>query len=226
MKKIMSAALAAVAFAISPVQAVESEELRSYNSLDSLGCMILRECTDGVIKLTTISDLQKEYPNTDYSLVADEFSQLLTELNRIGVDVFLAPDKYFPPNNRGVYDTVSNTFFLNDGRMGDAAQLISVTRHEGWHVAQDCMAGTIDNTFLAIIVDPEEVPVFWQEYTERVYSATPNVIPWEKEAIWAGKTEDMTVSALSACQAPVPMWETYEPTPMTREWLESKGYIK
>ena len=221
----MSAAFAALAIA-SPVHSIESEELRSYNSLDSLGCMILRECTDDVVKITSIDDLKLVYPDSDYTHVEDEFNQLIAELDRIGVDVFLAPDKYFPPNNRGVYDTNSNTFFLNDGRMSDPTQLLDVTRHEGWHVAQDCMAGTIDNTFMAIILDPDEVPGYWQEYTESVYSATPAVIPWEKEAIWAGKEQNMTVQALSACQAPTPMWETYEPTPLTREWLERNGYIK
>ena len=110
--------------------------------------------------------------------------------------------------------------------MDDPAELIDVTRHEGWHAAQDCMAGSISNTFMAIIMDPDEVPGFWQEYTERVYEATPNVIPWEKEAIWAGKTERMTFDALQACQADVPMWETYAPTPMTREWLVNGGYIE
>jgi len=225
MKKFMSAAFAALAIA-SPVHSIESEELRSYNSLDSLGCMILRECTDDVVKITSIDDLKLVYPDANYTYVEDEFNQLIAELDRIGVDVFLAPDKYFPPNNRGVYDTTSNTFFLNDGRMGDPTQLLDVTRHEGWHVAQDCMAGTLDNTYMAIIMDPDEVPGFWQEYTERVYSATPAVIPWEKEAIWAGKEQNMTVSALQACQAPTPMWETYEPTPLTREWLERNGYIE
>ena len=224
MKKIMSVALAALAIA-SPVRAVESEELKSYNSLDSLGCMILRECTDNVVRLNSIDDLQAIYPDVDYSQVSDEFNDLVAELNRIGVEVYLAPDKYFPPYNRGVYDTVSNTFYLNDGRMGDPTQLIDVTRHEGWHAAQDCMAGTIDNTFMAIIMDPDKVPGFWQEYTERVYASTPNVIPWEKEAIWAGKTEGMTFGALQACQADVPMWETYTPTPMTREWLVNRGFI-
>ena len=35
-------------------------------------------------------------------------------------------------------------------------------RHEGWHAAQDCMAGTIDNSFIAIIKPQEEVPKMYQ----------------------------------------------------------------
>jgi len=50
-------------------------------------------------------------------------------------------------------------------------------------------------------------------------------IPWEKEAMWAGKTEGMTQKALQACAAGE-MWKVYEPTPKTAEWLREKGYIK
>ena len=46
----------------------------------------------------------------------------------------------------------------------------------------------------------------------------------EAEATWAGKTENMTQQALEAC-ATGAMWEIYEPTPLTREWLEENKYI-
>jgi hypothetical protein len=58
---------------------------------------------------------------------------------------------------------------------------------------------------------------------ERTYPS--NAVPWEAEAWWAGKTKDMTVDALEAC-ATGAMWEIYEPTPLTRKFLEEKGYIK
>ena len=35
--------------------------------------------------------------------------------------------------------------------------VMSVMRHEGWHAAQDCIAGTIDNNFIAIIKPEEDV---------------------------------------------------------------------
>ena len=35
----------------------------------------------------------------------------------------------------------------------------------------------------------------------------------------------MTARALEAC-ATGAMWEIYEPTPLTREYLEKEGYIK
>ena len=53
----------------------------------------------------------------------------------------------------------------------------------------------------------------------------PAARPWEAEATWAGKTENMTQEALESC-ARGTMWTDYEPTPMTREWLEENGYIQ
>ena len=79
-------------------------------------------------------------------------------LDQVGVNVFLGDEKYFPPNHRGVYHTISNNFFLNEDYVGDPRVLLSVMRHEGWHAAQDCMAGTIDNNFIAIIKPESEVP--------------------------------------------------------------------
>ena len=51
-------------------------------------------------------------------------------------------------------------------------------------------------------------------------------VPWEQEAIWAGNTPMMSVDAINVCASGEPMWETYEPTPKTREWLEAQGYIE
>ena len=102
--------------------------------------------------------------------------------------------------------------------------LMSVMRHEGWHAAQDCMAGTIENNMIAIIMSEEDVPEMWQEMARRAYALMPAAIPWEKEATWAGKTEGMTMKALQSCAAGT-MWSDYEPTPMTREWLVENGYI-
>ena len=102
--------------------------------------------------------------------------------------------------------------------------LMSVMRHEGWHAAQDCMAGTIENNMIAIIHNEEDVPMMWQELVKRTYKDTPHAIPWEKEAYWAGKTEGMTVAALESC-ARGTMWTDYEPTPMTRGAVKN-GFLK
>jgi len=106
--------------------------------------------------------------------------------------------------------------------MNDPSVLMQVMRHEGWHAAQDCMAGTIDNSFIAIIKPEEEVPMLWRVMAERTYPES--AVPWEAEAQWAGRTEGMTMQALEAC-ANGNMWEVYPPTPMTGEWLQKNGYL-
>lgn len=205
-----------------PLQAKEGD-IKGYNTYDAMGCMMLFDCTDDVEQITSFAQIEKEYPTANFSEIREEAQSLISALNDSGVKVFLGPEKYFPPNHRGVYHTIGNNFFLNDYYMGDPKTLISVIRHEGWHAAQDCMAGTIDNNLIAIINPEEDVPMLWRELAERTYP--PEAVPWEAEAWWAGKTEGMTIDALKACSTGT-MWEEYEPTPLTRQWLEENGYIK
>ena len=192
--------------------------------MDAMGCMLLRECTDGVKEVFSLLDISSEYSNTDkFYPIANEFNRMLVALNQVGVKVFLADEKYFPVGHRGVYHTVSNNFFLNKTFMGRPGVLMSVMRHEGWHAAQDCMAGTIENSLIAIIKPEEDVPGIWKEMVKRMYP--PHAQPWEAEATWAGKTEGMTQDALESC-ARGTMWTDYEPTPLTRKYLVEEGYIK
>ena len=197
--------------------------IKGYNSMDAMGCMLLRECTDGVDKIKSIDTIADEYPDSDYSAIATEFNDMLTSLDRVGVEVFLADSKYFPVGHRGVYHTVSNNFFLNRNHVARQGTLMSVMRHEGWHAAQDCMAGTIENSMIAIIKPEESVPPIWKEMVKRTYP--PQAQPWEAEATWAGKTEGMTMKALESCAAGT-MWTDYEPTPLTYQWLKENNYVK
>ena len=221
MIKTIFAMLAAVSLG-TPAFADDSKITKGYNSMDAMGCMLLRECTDGVQRIENISTIADVYPDTDFDFVANEFHTMLSAFEQIGVGVFLADSKYFPIDHRGVYHTVSNNFFLNKRYMDRAGTLMSVVRHEGWHAAQDCMAGTIKNSMIAIIKSEEEVPMIWKEMVKRTYPA--HAQPWEAEATWAGKTEGMTMKALQSCAAGT-MWTDYEPTPMTREWLVENGFI-
>ena len=206
-----------------PVLADDSKIIKGYHSYDAMGCMLVRECTDGVKEVHSLLDISSEYSNTDeFTFVANEFNRMLTALHQVGVKVFLAPSKYFPPQHRGVYHTVGNNFFLNKDYMGNPGTLMMVMRHEGWHAAQDCMAGSIKNSMIAIIKPEEEVPMIWRVMAERTYPA--NAVPWEAEAGWAGRTEKMTMQALESC-ARGTMWTDYEPTPMTREWLIENGHL-
>jgi len=198
------------------------EKIKGFKTYDSMGCMLLRECTDGVYEIKSSSDLRTFYPDTDFSSISVEFDRIVKSLNKVGVGVFLADEKWFPVGHRGVYHTVSNNFFLNRAHMHRPHVLMSVTRHEGWHAAQDCMAGSIENSMIAIIKPEDEVPMIWQEMVKRTYP--PHAQPWEKEATWAGKTEGMTQDALEAC-ATGSMWEVYKPTPMTLEWLRENNFV-
>ena len=221
MKKIIASLLAAAALT-TPVFADPLKD-SEYFTMHSMGCMLLQECIDEVEEITSILDVSSQYSNTDaFYSVANEFNNMLSSLNAIGVKVFLADQKYFPVSHRGVYHTVGNNFFLNKAFMGRPSVLMSVMRHEGWHAAQDCMAGTIDNSMIAIIKPEDEVPMLWSDMVESAYPESS--WPWEKEATWAGKTEGMTSDALAAC-AKGNMWEVYEPTPLTREYLVKEGYI-
>jgi len=217
MKKLLLALL----LAASPAMA---EPTKGYYTYDAMGCMILRECTDGVVQVRTMLDISSTYNDIDSFIpVTQEFNNMLMSLNQIGVKVYLADQKYFPVGHRGVYHTVSNNFYLNKAYMHRPHVLMSVMRHEGWHAAQDCMAGSIKNSMIAIIKPEEEVPKIWREMVERTYPES--AWPWEAEATWAGKTEGMTQKALEACAAGN-MWEVYPPTPLTRAWLEAEGFIK
>ena len=204
------------------VAPVRSEPTKGYFTMDAMGCMLLRECTDGVAKVKSISDIADAYPNSDYTVVADEFDTMLSALDKVGVNVFLADQKYFPVGHRGVYHTVGNNFFLSRAYMHRPGVLMSVMRHEGWHAAQDCMAGSIKNSMIAIIKPEDEVPMIWRVMAERTYPE--HAVPWEAEAGWAGRTEGMTAKALEACAAGK-MWEVYEPTPLTEKWLRENGHL-
>ncbi len=225
LRKMMIAALAATSMATATVVfANESKITKGYNTYDSMGCMLLGECTDGVDEVFSTLDISSEYVDPErYTYIAAEFNSMLSALNQVGSKVYLADAKYFPHGHRGVYHTVSNNMFLNRAYMGRPNVLMSVMRHEGWHAAQDCMAGTIDNSMIAIIKPTDQVPMLWREMVERTYPES--AWPWEKEATWAGKTEGMTSNALAAC-AKGNMWESFEPTPLTRKYLVDFGYIK
>ena len=212
-------------FGMNPTLANENKITKGYNTMDAMGCMLLRECTDGVDKVESIATVADQYPDSDFDFVADEFNTMLVALEQVGVGVFLADSKYFPIGHRGVYHTVTNNFFLNKTFMHRPSTLMSVMRHEGWHAAQDCMAGTIDNSLIAIIKNEEDVPMMWQKIATKTYADMPHAIPWEKEAFWAGHTEGMTLEALQSC-ARGTMWSDYEPTPMTREWLVENGFLE
>ena len=210
-------------FGMAHGMAANAEPTKGYYSMDAMGCMLVKECTEDVERINSSIDLMNAFPDSDWDAVKDEFDLIMIAFKKIGVHVHLADERYFPVGHRGVYHTVSNHFYLNRSFVHRPHTLMSVVRHEGWHAAQDCMGGSINNTIIAIIKPEEDVPEIWQEMVERTYPKA--AWPWEKEATWAGKTEGMTMQALKAC-ANGPMWNVYEPTPLTKEYLVNEGFIK
>jgi len=216
MKKFLASLFAAAAFA-SPVLA--EDKVKTWRSFDSLGCMMLRECKEDVVELTTWSELGPEY-----GIAAEELDAIIAALKKVGATIYLADERYFAFRMRGVYDVRFNNIFLNKFYLDQPTKMIQVIRHEGWHTAQDCMAGTLENTFTALIFPEEDVPDWIRRGAERTYAK--NVLPFEAEAMWAMYVEDKTKEALEVCAGPKKMWEYYSPTPLTEEWLEQEGFIK
>ncbi|BCU94032.1 MAG: hypothetical protein CM15mV3_3180 [Caudoviricetes sp.] len=170
----------------------EDKITKGFYSMDAMGCMLLKECTNGVERINSSIDLMNAYPDANWDYVKDEFDQIMIAFKKIGVHVHLADEKYFPYSHRGVYHTVSNHFYLNKAYMYQPHVLMSVVRHEGWHAAQDCMAGTIKNSMIAIIKPEDEVPPIWQEMVKRTILRSTTM---GSGATWAGKTENMTMES-------------------------------
>ncbi len=226
--KLRNAILAGLMFGMahSTVMAhsVGAKPTKGWFTYDAMGCMLLQECKEDIKRVSKISEIQKIFPNYDWGFVGQEFEEMVEALEKVGSHVYIASAKYFPRGHRGVYHTISNHFYMNEAYVSRPHIFMAVLRHEGWHAAQDCMAGTINNNKIAIIHNEEDVPQLYQDIVKNAYALTPQAIPWEKEAYWAGHTENMTLQALKSCASDTPMWETYPPTPLTNEWLEDNGY--
>ena len=222
----MNKLLLALLLSTISVPALADPVIRNWKTPHATGCMMMRECTDGVTTIASTADLEAAFPNSNYDSVREETDAIIVELNQMGVGVFLAGDKYFSRGHAGIYYTVGNDFFLNESYADDPVQMLQTLRHEAWHAAQDAMAGTINNNNLAIIRMEEDVPRQYVVATQVAYAGRPAVIPWEKEAKWAGGTPGMTLEMLRIINRTNNRpWEEITPTPLTREWLVKKGYI-
>ena len=215
MKRFLASIFASAAIA-TPVFA--QDKVKTWRSFDSVGCMMLRECTKGVRRVNRWKDLGPEY-----EIAAAELDEIIQAMDKVGAAVYIADEKYFALRMRGVYDVRGNNMFLNEFYIDQPTKIIQVIRHEGWHAAQDCMAGTLDNTFTALIYPEKAVPDWIRRGAERTYPT--NVLPFEAEAMWAMYVENKTVEALKVCGSSKKMWEHYTPTPLTGEWLKKNGFM-
>ena len=207
--------------------ALADPAVRGWKTADSQGCMMMRECKTGVKEVTNVGDMELSLTYSNYEATRAEADALIKELNKMGVKVYLAPDKYFIPRTAGIYYTVGNNMFLNESYMDDPVQFLETLRHEGWHAAQDAMAGTLYNNQIAIIYPEEAVPQGIALAATVAYGEGSPVLPWEREAKWAGYTENMTLDVLKIInRTGYKPWTEIDPTPLTRLWLERNGFIE
>ena len=52
-----------------PALAGESKLKKGFYTMDSMGCMITRECTKDVRRIKSIDDIRKEFPNSDFDIL-------------------------------------------------------------------------------------------------------------------------------------------------------------
>ena len=220
MKKIISWVAALSLGACTP--AVADPHIPKWNTYNSMGCMMLRECKEGTEPILSWADLGKQFKPW-----GDELGRIFSAMNQAGIDVYIAHEKYFVDKTRGLYNVKGNNLFINEKYLDDPRQLVSVIRHEGWHAAQDCMAGSLNNTFTAIVWPDNKVPAWVNRGAELTYEMSPKAIPYEAEAMYAAMSNSETADALEVCANPlVNMWDKYPPTPFTKKWLIEKGHIR
>ena len=186
---------------------------------------MMRECLDKVDQILSTDDLTEKL-GSDYSQYQEEIDGIITELEKMGVNVYLASDHYFVRGTAGIYYTVGNDFFLNESYVSNPHQLIKTLRHEARDSKKD-MAGTIDNTLITIIKNEEDVPRAYVLQAEIMHMEIPCLEHGRKKIKWAGSTPNMTLEVLRIInETNGRPWEVLEPTPLTRQYLVNEGYIQ
>ena len=217
----LAAAVAALTLA---VPAIAEPEIKEWNTPHSMGCMLLRECTEGVHRVESIDNVMAMYPGVDFSEIEKEITDLLATFEELGIEVYLAQDKYFMPRTRGVYTTDGNKFFLNLKYNGDPETLLSVVRHEDGMQHKTAWQGHF------IIV---QLQLFIKMVTSQTVTAFALTLLMAVVLLSLGKRRPSgplnnptsQQNALRACAHPGgKMWDVYPPTPMTGEWLIDNGY--
>ena len=85
-------------------------------SFAAMGCMILRECTEGVEQLRPDSKLLED---KSFDAFRDEIKSILAGLDKLNVPVYVAPTRYFTPRTVGLYKPEYNRFFVNEELLKD-----------------------------------------------------------------------------------------------------------
>ena len=148
-----------------------------------LSCLYSRWCRKNVELIKNINHVEEQFPNDNYDNIAKEFNDLVNNLKRFRIKVFLADKKYFPRKVIGIYNPRNNNIYLNKKYMHNDLQLIRTLRHEAWHVAQDCKTG-IRSGGLGMILNQKYIP---------------DVVDYERGAIIASRKKGMAEAALESC---------------------------
>ncbi len=164
-------------------------------SLAAMGCMILRECTEGVEQLIPDSAFLsgKEFDN-----FRTEIKFILVALNKLNVPVYIGPSRYFTPRTIGLYKPEYNRFFINESLIKDPREFLGTLRHEGWHTVQDCMGGGLKTSFMAQVHQDSEIPAWVMKSTRLAYESMgqSRAVPWEADANWAEEQSNQTAKYL------------------------------
>jgi len=182
---------------------------------EALECMKERKCTSGVEKVSLKGQLK-------------ETKTILKNLEQMGVEVYNAKSIYFTENYRALYFPDKNAIYINKKYINVEGELsfLQILRHEAWHAAQDCMAGTVNNSDISSIFSHEDIPKHIIEETFARYGySDPEVIRIEREAVWVMYEPNMTIKALEACNSDTPIWETYLPPKRTWKYLYINSFL-
>ena len=199
----------------------EEPKVKSHSN-ESLGCVILLECKTGVDRVVVdynFGEKQKEH--------LEEIKKIIAGIDKLGAEVYIADDTYFPYSTYGIYKPKYNRMIIRRSLLEDSKEFINTLRHEGWHVVQDAMAGGINTAFIAQVHQDKEIPEVLRMRTQLVYGAAGQTagIDWEIDANYAELQPGKTAKYLEMA-ATAPLWKQIEPTPMTKEWLVGCGYME
>ena len=63
--------------------AQEDKITKGFYSFDAMGCMLLKECTDGVEKIKSTEDLRATFPDSDWDYISNEFDRIMLSSMRL-----------------------------------------------------------------------------------------------------------------------------------------------
>ena len=194
--------------------------VKGWKTYDSMGCMMLRECTDNVREVKKVEDLGQIYSQLSFK---DELKSIFVSMKKLDIKAYIADDKYFFMKTRGLYSVDTNSIFINERYTSNPLRTLKIIRHEVWHAVQDCMGGSLDNTFTAIVFPPKKIPDWISEGAKKTYPKSAAL--FEAEAMNSMYSPNITRDAIAVCASDKPMWEVYPPTPLTKKWLKENNYI-